>query len=130
VDAPGLAEISVVLREDVADVGYRSVLVVRQDLHEHGHAVGGAIGIVGEMLGGFDIVLVVVGPVEIDLLAVVGDGIALALGVAALGDKVAILFKDERISFSELNTFSNRLANRLLNLGIKKGDRIVLLFGT
>jgi long-chain acyl-CoA synthetase len=42
--------------------------------------------------------------------------------------KVAILFKDEKITFSDLDTLSNRLANRLLNLGIKKGDRIVLLF--
>jgi fatty-acyl-CoA synthase len=43
-------------------------------------------------------------------------------------EKVAILFKNERITFSELNTFSNRLANRLLNVGVKKGDRVVLLF--
>ena len=43
-------------------------------------------------------------------------------------NKTAILFKEEKITFSELNTFSNRLANRLLNVGIKKGDRIVLLF--
>jgi acyl-CoA synthetase (AMP-forming)/AMP-acid ligase II/ABC-type nitrate/sulfonate/bicarbonate transport system permease component len=43
-------------------------------------------------------------------------------------NKVAILFKDERITFSDLDTLSNRLANRLLNVGIKKKDRIVLLF--
>ncbi len=43
-------------------------------------------------------------------------------------NKTAILFKEEKITFSDLNTMSNRLANRLLNLGIKKGDRIVLLF--
>jgi acyl-CoA synthetase (AMP-forming)/AMP-acid ligase II/ABC-type proline/glycine betaine transport system permease subunit len=43
-------------------------------------------------------------------------------------NKTAILFKEEKISFSDLNTFSNRLANRLLNVGIKKGDRIILLF--
>ncbi|HUL21688.1 MAG TPA: AMP-binding protein [Thermodesulfobacteriota bacterium] len=42
--------------------------------------------------------------------------------------KPAILFKEERITFSDLNTFSNRLANRLLKVGIKKGDRVVLLF--
>lgn len=42
--------------------------------------------------------------------------------------KVAILFKDEKITFSDLNTLSNRLANRLLNVGVKKGDRVVLLF--
>ena len=43
-------------------------------------------------------------------------------------NKTAILFKEEKVTFSDLNTMSNRLANRLLNLGIKKGDRIVLLF--
>ncbi len=43
-------------------------------------------------------------------------------------NKVAILFKEEKITFSHLNTMSNRLANRLLGTGIKKGDRVVLLF--
>ena len=42
--------------------------------------------------------------------------------------KPAILFKEEKITFSELNALSNRLANRLLKVGVKKGDRIVLLF--
>jgi acyl-CoA synthetase (AMP-forming)/AMP-acid ligase II len=42
--------------------------------------------------------------------------------------KPAILFKKEKITFSDLNTLSNRLANRLLNVGVKKGDRVVLLF--
>ena len=43
-------------------------------------------------------------------------------------DKIAILFKEERITFSDLHTMSNRLANRLLGMGVKKGDRVVLLF--
>jgi acyl-CoA synthetase (AMP-forming)/AMP-acid ligase II len=43
-------------------------------------------------------------------------------------NKAAILFKDEKIIFSDLNAFSNRLANRLLKVGVKKGDRVVLLF--
>jgi acyl-CoA synthetase (AMP-forming)/AMP-acid ligase II/ABC-type nitrate/sulfonate/bicarbonate transport system permease component len=43
-------------------------------------------------------------------------------------NRPAILFKEEKITFSDLNTLSNRLANRFLNLGIKKGDRVVLLF--
>lgn len=42
--------------------------------------------------------------------------------------KPAILFKEEKITFSDLNALSNRVANRLLNAGIKKGDRIALLF--
>jgi len=45
-------------------------------------------------------------------------------------NKPAILFKEEKVTFSDLNTMSNRLANRLLNVGIKKGDRVVLLFRT
>jgi acyl-CoA synthetase (AMP-forming)/AMP-acid ligase II len=43
-------------------------------------------------------------------------------------NKPAILFKEEKITFSDLNTLSNRLANRLLKVGVKKGDRVVLLF--
>src|SRR5512135_3263116 len=42
--------------------------------------------------------------------------------------KPAILDNEQVMTFSDLNTLSNRIANRLLNLGIKKGDRIVLLF--
>ncbi|HXX34764.1 MAG TPA: long-chain-fatty-acid--CoA ligase, partial [Thermodesulfobacteriota bacterium] len=42
--------------------------------------------------------------------------------------KVALLFKGEKITFSGLNAMSNRLANRLLGMGVKKGDRIVVLF--
>ncbi len=42
--------------------------------------------------------------------------------------KAALLFKDEKTTFSDLDTMSNRLANRFLNLEIEKGDRIVLLF--
>ncbi|MDZ7816699.1 MAG: hypothetical protein U5N86_12135 [Planctomycetota bacterium] len=48
-------------------------------------------GIIVEMLGGLDVVLVVVGPMEIDFFAVVGDGVFLALGIAALRDEVAVL---------------------------------------
>ena len=44
-----------------------------------------------EVLGSLDIVLIVVGPVKIDFLAVVGDGVLLTLGVAALRDEVAVL---------------------------------------
>jgi len=57
----------------------------------HRHAVGGLPGVVGEVLGGLDIILVVVGPVEVDLLAVIRDGIALLLGVAPPGDEIAVL---------------------------------------
>ena len=42
--------------------------------------------------------------------------------------KPAIFFNEEKMTFSELNTLSNRVANRLLKVGVKKGDRVVLLF--
>ncbi len=42
--------------------------------------------------------------------------------------KSAILFKEEKITFSDLNILSNRVANRLLKAGVKEGDRVVLLF--
>jgi len=42
-------------------------------------------------------------------------------------DKAAILFQEERITFSQLNDLVNRLANGLLNLGLEKGDRVAIL---
>ena len=57
----------------------------------HRYAVRGLPVVVVEVLGGLDVVLVAVGPVEIDLLAVVGDGVPLIAAVAALRDEVAVL---------------------------------------
>src|SRR5579885_2156085 len=45
-------------------------------------------GVVAQVLARFDVVLIVVGPVEFHLLALVGDGVN-ALLVATLGDEVA-----------------------------------------
>src|SRR5687767_8318497 len=56
-----------------------------------GHAVGGGESVIGKVLGRFDVVLIVVGPIKINFLTVVGNGITLSLGVATLGDKVTIL---------------------------------------
>ncbi|OWT72876.1 MULTISPECIES: AMP-binding protein [unclassified Achromobacter] len=42
-------------------------------------------------------------------------------------DRPAILFGDRKISFGELETRSNRLANALLALGLGKGDRVAIL---
>lgn len=42
-------------------------------------------------------------------------------------DRPAILFGDRTISFGELETRSNRLANALLGLGLAKGDRVAIL---
>jgi len=43
------------------------------------------------------------------------------------GDKPAIVFEGKRISFAETVERVNRLANGLLNLGIKRDDRVALL---
>ncbi len=39
-------------------------------------------------------------------------------------DKVAIDFCDKRITFSELDKESNKVANALIKAGVKKGDRV------
>src|SRR5574341_89347 len=39
----------------------------------------------------------------------------------------AIIFYDRGITYRELNDAANRLANALINLGVKKGDRVALL---
>jgi long-chain acyl-CoA synthetase len=41
-------------------------------------------------------------------------------------EKVAIVFEDAALSFAELNETTNRLAGGLKNLGIKKGDRVMV----
>ena len=41
-------------------------------------------------------------------------------------DKTAILFEGKQITYSELNTSANRLANAMKANGVKKGDRIGL----
>jgi acyl-CoA synthetase (AMP-forming)/AMP-acid ligase II len=42
-------------------------------------------------------------------------------------DKIAIIFHDTRITYGELNGTVNRLANSLIGLGLKKGDRVGLM---
>ena len=42
-------------------------------------------------------------------------------------DKVAVICNEVGLTFSELNLQANPLANRLLELGLKKGDRAVML---
>jgi len=42
------------------------------------------------------------------------------------GDKVAIYFKDQRISYKELQSLVNRFANALRELGVEKDDRVML----
>jgi len=42
-------------------------------------------------------------------------------------DKTALVHDEVRATYKQINTKANRLANRLINLGISKGDRVVLL---
>ncbi|GAA0236494.1 acyl-CoA synthetase [Haladaptatus pallidirubidus] len=44
------------------------------------------------------------------------------------GDNVAIHFKSEKITYSELQEQINRLGNALLELGVEPGDRVVVRF--
>jgi long-chain acyl-CoA synthetase len=43
-------------------------------------------------------------------------------------DRKAVWYKDEWMTFSEIEKESNKLANFLVQIGIQKGDRIALLF--
>ena len=59
-------------------------------LEADGYAVAD-VAVVEEMLSRLDVVLVSVGPVQVDLLAVVRDGILLAPGVAPPGEEVSTI---------------------------------------
>ena len=41
--------------------------------------------------------------------------------------RIAVVDKDVRLTFFEQNARINRLANALLSLGIRKGDRVAVL---
>ncbi len=43
-------------------------------------------------------------------------------------DKIAIIFREKRITYKELNSRVNRLANALMAHGVKKGTKVGLLF--
>ena len=51
------------------------------------------------------------------------------LSVEKYPDKVAVIYKNNRIKYSELDSRANRLANGIKDMGLKKGDKIgVLLY--
>lgn len=52
----------------------------------------------------------------------------LVRSAARYPDYTAIVYRDRRISYRELNARVNRLAHSLLDLGIQKGDRVGVLF--
>jgi acyl-CoA synthetase (AMP-forming)/AMP-acid ligase II len=51
----------------------------------------------------------------------------LNIAAAICPDMTAIIFEDKRYTFGQLNERVNRLANGLLKLGVKKGDRVSFL---
>ncbi len=42
-------------------------------------------------------------------------------------DHLAIVFEDQRLTYQELNQSINRLANALLDLGVRKGDKVATI---
>jgi long-chain acyl-CoA synthetase len=48
-------------------------------------------------------------------------------GAREFSDQVAFKFKGKAFTFSQINERVNRLANGLMNLGVKKGDRVAIL---
>ena len=42
-------------------------------------------------------------------------------------DNTAVVYKDERMTYRELDDMSSRLASRLINMGIKRGDAVSVL---
>ncbi|MDA8180602.1 MAG: AMP-binding protein [Desulfobacteria bacterium] len=48
---------------------------------------------------------------------------------ALLGDKPFLCFRDESISFREMDERSNRAANLLREIGVRRGDKVCLMIG-
>ncbi len=55
-------------------------------------------------------------------------GEMLSLNARRYPEKIAVVHNEERLTYRELNKRVNRLANHLLEMGVKKGDRVGLLF--
>lgn len=55
-------------------------------------------------------------------------GYLLTLNANRYPNKIALTYKDSSISYRELNYRVNRLANSLMEVGIRKGDRVGYLF--
>jgi len=48
---------------------------------------------------------------------------------ASLGDRPFLRFRDEFISFGEMDERSNRAANLLREIGVRRGDKVCLMIG-
>jgi long-chain acyl-CoA synthetase len=53
-------------------------------------------------------------------------GQMLARSASRTPDNTAVIFRDQRTSYSELNRRANQVANALIGLGIRPGDRVAL----
>jgi acyl-CoA synthetase (AMP-forming)/AMP-acid ligase II len=42
-------------------------------------------------------------------------------------EHLAVVFEDQRLTYAEFNSNVNRLANLLLDMGIKKGDKVAAI---
>ena len=51
----------------------------------------------------------------------------LSIAAAICPDRDCVVFEGKRYTFSQVNERSNRLANSLAGLGIKKGDRVAII---
>jgi long-chain acyl-CoA synthetase len=59
-----------------------------------------------------------------NMLASLGE--ILPLAAQRFGNKVALIFEGRELTFTDLDKLSNRLANGLVSLGVKPGDRVTL----
>jgi acyl-CoA synthetase (AMP-forming)/AMP-acid ligase II len=55
-------------------------------------------------------------------------GEMLSLNARRYPEKTAVVYKEERLTYRELNARVNCLANHLLEIGVEKGDRVGFLF--
>ncbi len=51
----------------------------------------------------------------------------LNIATAIVPDRDCVVFEGKRFSYAQINQRVNRLANALLKLGTKKGDRVAIL---
>ena len=57
----------------------------------------------------------------------IGDFVSTAARMFPNREAIYDVGKDQRFSFSELNTRANQLCSALLDLGLEKGDRVAVL---
>jgi long-chain acyl-CoA synthetase len=56
-------------------------------------------------------------------------GQVLPISAARFGNKLALVVDERRFTFEQLDRLTNRFANALVNLGVRRGDRVTLYSG-